>query len=163
MSKIKAIFGIAVMAAILLGGLTFSQSAFAGVSTGGGPGGGPGGGQQKVTLCHVDQETGEEITITVGAPAVPAHLAHGDTLGACVDEPSGCIVNEECSLGEVCIHPIGEDPLAPNGVCGEPPGICLLILEPVCGVDGITYTNSCVAAANGVNIAHVGVCNSDIP
>ena len=73
MSKIKAIFGIAVMAAILLGGLAFSQSALAK----------GGGGQQKVTLCHVDQETGEEITITVGAPAVPAHLAHGDTLGEC--------------------------------------------------------------------------------
>jgi len=45
----------------------------------------PGKGQQKVTLCHVDQETGEKITITVGAPAVPAHLAHGDTLGPCVE------------------------------------------------------------------------------
>ena len=77
--KTTAIFGIAVMAAILLGGLAFSQSAFAG------QGGGPG--QVKVTLCHIDQETGEEITITVGAPAVPAHLAHGDTLSECVDEP----------------------------------------------------------------------------
>ena len=57
--KTTAIFGIAVLAAILLGGLTFSQSAFAGQGSGGG-------GQQKVTLCHVDQETGEEITITVG-------------------------------------------------------------------------------------------------
>jgi len=89
--KTTAIFGIAVMAAILLGGLTFSQSAFAGVSTGGGPGGG----QNKVTLCHVDQETGEEITITVGAPAVPAHLKHGDTLGACVDEPP---TEPDCSV-----------------------------------------------------------------
>ena len=77
--KTTAIFGIAVMAAILLGGLTFSQSAFAGQSGGGG--------QVKVTLCHVDQETGEDITITVGAPAVPAHIAHGDTLGECVEEP----------------------------------------------------------------------------
>ena len=32
----------------------------------------------KVTLCHKGKET-----ISVGAPAVPAHLAHGDTLGAC--------------------------------------------------------------------------------
>ena len=76
--KTTAIFGIAVLAAILLSGLTFSQSAFAGQ--------GGGGGQQKVTLCHVDEE-GEKRTITVGAPAVPAHLAHGDILGECVDEP----------------------------------------------------------------------------
>jgi hypothetical protein len=35
----------------------------------------------KVTLCHV---TGSHrVTITVAAAAVPAHLAHGDTRGAC--------------------------------------------------------------------------------
>ncbi len=40
----------------------------------------PGGVQDKVTLCHKGQ------TITIGAPAVRAHVAnHGDTLGACSD------------------------------------------------------------------------------
>ncbi len=71
--KLTAIFGIAVLAAILLGGLTFSQSAFAGQ--------GGGGGQAKVTICHEGDEGPE--TITVAAPAVPAPLAHGDTLGPC--------------------------------------------------------------------------------
>jgi len=85
--KLTAIFGIAVLSAILLGGLTFSQSALAN----------GGGGQVKVTLCHVDQETGEEITITVGAPAVPAHLAHGDILGPCDEEPEPTTC-EECSI-----------------------------------------------------------------
>lgn len=33
---------------------------------------------KKVTLCHKGKNT-----ITVGAAAVPAHLAHGDTLGEC--------------------------------------------------------------------------------
>ncbi len=96
--KLTAIFGIAVLAAILLGGLTFSQSAFAGAIGGGGPGGG----QTKVTLCHVDQETGEEITITVGAPAVPAHLAHGDTLGECSVVPDclECLGNAETAFDE---------------------------------------------------------------
>jgi hypothetical protein len=37
-----------------------------------------GGGNNKVTLCHNGH------TITVGAPAVPAHLRQGDTLGPCV-------------------------------------------------------------------------------
>ena len=70
-NKITAIFGIAVMTAILLGGLAFSQSAFANGNNG----------QQKVTICHLGDEGPE--TITVAAPAVPAHLAHGDTLGSC--------------------------------------------------------------------------------
>jgi len=78
------------MAAVLFGGLTFSQSVFAGNN-----------GQEKVTLCHVDQDTGEEITITVGAPAVPAHLAHGDTLGECSEEPPTCVeCIDELNAGE---------------------------------------------------------------
>jgi hypothetical protein len=32
----------------------------------------------KVILCHK-----EKVTISVGAPAEPAHLRHGDSLGAC--------------------------------------------------------------------------------
>jgi VCBS repeat-containing protein len=37
-------------------------------------------GDNKVTLCHKGKNT-----ITVGAAAVAAHLAHGDTLGSCPD------------------------------------------------------------------------------
>jgi len=72
--KITTIFGIAVLAAILLGGLTFSQYAFAG----------QGGGQQKVTICHFPPGDPSDFeTQTVAAPSVPAHLAHGDLLGPC--------------------------------------------------------------------------------
>jgi hypothetical protein len=39
---------------------------------------GLGGNPGKVTLCHKDR-----VTISVGAPAEPAHLRHGDELGAC--------------------------------------------------------------------------------
>jgi hypothetical protein len=45
---------------------------------------GRGGGQQKVvTLCHKGK------TITVGAPALAAHLNHGDSEGACPTEGPG--------------------------------------------------------------------------
>ena len=37
-----------------------------------------GGNPGKVTLCHKGR-----VTISVGAPAEPAHLRHGDRLGAC--------------------------------------------------------------------------------
>lgn len=43
-------------------------------------------GQQKVTICHIPPgNPANAHTITVGAPAVPAHLAHGDLLGPCDD------------------------------------------------------------------------------
>ncbi len=42
-----------------------------------GKGNGKGNGQEKVTICHKGQ------TITIARPAVAAHLAHGDTEGAC--------------------------------------------------------------------------------
>ena len=45
------------------------------------------GGVDKVTICHIPPGNPEnQHTIIVGAPAVPAHLAHGDHVGACDDD-----------------------------------------------------------------------------
>ena len=42
-------------------------------------------GEDKVTLCHKSSDTSEKAhSITVGAAALDAHLAHGDTEGPCV-------------------------------------------------------------------------------
>jgi hypothetical protein len=45
---------------------------------------------EKVTICHIPPGNPENAhTITVGAPAVEAHLTqHGDSIGAC-EEPPG--------------------------------------------------------------------------
>ena len=61
------------------------------------------GGQEKVTICHNDT-----ITITIGAPAVDAHLSnHGDTLGACAE---GGIGPAESPLDPPYSPPIIVDP-----------------------------------------------------
>lgn len=41
-------------------------------------------GVDKVTICHIPPGNPDNAhTIVVGAPAVPAHLDHGDSLGEC--------------------------------------------------------------------------------
>lgn len=44
-----------------------------------------GDGQPKVVICH-KPDTPAEHTLTVAEPAVPAHLNHGDYLGACIHD-----------------------------------------------------------------------------
>jgi hypothetical protein len=38
----------------------------------------------KVTICHIAGKSGNRVTIEVDEHAVPAHRAHGDTLGPCL-------------------------------------------------------------------------------
>ena len=48
--------------------------------------------EKEVMLCHVPPEDGVgRVTIVVAAPAVEAHLAHGDQRNACSpDDPARC-------------------------------------------------------------------------
>lgn len=48
-----------------------------------------------------------------------------------------------------------------TGVCRARPDACIAIYAPVCGCDGLTHGNECVANANGVDVAHSGACSDD--
>lgn len=75
----RVLLSIAVMSAVALA-LTVGVA----LANGGGRADAAGGGSEKVTLCHIPPDNPSAAhTITVGAPAVDAHLAHGDTLGPC--------------------------------------------------------------------------------
>src|SRR5690606_9549136 len=44
----------------------------------------------------------------------------------------------------------------------NPNAYCIMIYEPVCGCDGVTYGNSCVAVNSGVTSFVSGECNGII-
>ena len=77
----QRLLGFAIVAATLL-------AAF-GLAGGIGSAGSPANAAQyqygKVTVCHV-AGLGNEVTITVAASAVPAHLRHGDAIGPCAGD-----------------------------------------------------------------------------
>ena len=61
-------------------------------------------------------------------------------------------VNEFCKFGE------GECCCDFKGFCTPIPEACILLLDPVCGCDGITYGNACLADMAQVTVLHAGEC-----
>lgn len=75
--------------------------------------------------------------------------------GAC--KPSGCTVggSPTCDSGYYCDGTCGS-----SGQCTEQPTVCGKDLAPVCGCDGQTYSNPCLAAKAGVAAASSGACET---
>ena len=89
-------------------------------------------------------------------PALPAILA-----AEAPAAPSGtCKTNEQCGKDEFCAKFFGscED----GGKCEAKPTDCTergkLLVKPVCGCDGKSYDNFCLAAVAGVNVKQEGKC-----
>jgi hypothetical protein len=64
-----------------------------------------------------------------------------------------------CGDGRYCRFPLGScgDPEA-VGFCAPSPEECGDVEHPVCGCDGMTYRNRCLAAQAGVSLASHGPC-----
>ncbi len=98
--------------------------------------------QEKVTICHCPGKNRDKCrTIAVGAPAVQAHLGHGDAIGACVTGRETA-----CCLPDGCQDQV--DPAQCRSMGGAPFGLCATCGEVTCP------DSRCIGATGSCSEAH---------
>ena len=76
--------------------------------------------------------------------------------------PKSCTSNAQCGASDLCSKPDGQCD-SDNGRCRQRPELCSDIYKPVCGCNGVTYSNACFARMAGVNVQHNGKCGEPEP
>ena len=123
-----------------------------------------------------DEDQPEKVEETLAEPiscAVGPNLSEIESLTSQLSRISGRYITSDCNtvkqdFTQYCEIPSGTCTTETSihyGVCRSIPipSTCTMDVQSVCGCDGITYSNSCLAASNSVNVAYKGEClNEDI-
>jgi hypothetical protein len=101
-----------------------------------------------------------QISFALAVCASPQAYAASDCGSGAEKAPGGCFTSDECTAGEYCAFPSGGGcGERTAGMCRVPASACTYNYLPVCGCDGQTYSNSCVASSAGVSVAYDAPCS----
>ena len=109
-------------------------------------------------VCGCDGNTyGNECEANAKGTAA----AHKGTCDGGSGKNCGGIAGLKCGTGEYCNFPVSTKCGAGDqfGQCAKQPSACTKELHEVCGCDGVTYSNPCLAASAGVSVISEGACS----